>query len=89
MGQPSDGGRATRSETGDGVGAGAADRASTLATKSVDKVGVSGMGSGGVWAGDEGAGGISERWATCGSGLCRMSHISCLKLGGNLAQTSG
>jgi len=89
LGRPSDGGKATRSETGDGVGAGAADRAGALATKSVDKVGVSGVGGGGVQAGDEGAGGISELWAACGSGLCRMSRISCLKSGGNLARTSG
>jgi len=57
--------------------------------KSVDKVGVSGMGGGGVQVGDKGAGRISELWATSGSGLCRMSCISCLKLGGNLAWTSG
>jgi len=78
-----------RSETGDGTGAGAVDRAGVLATKSVDKVSISGVGGGGVWAGDKGAGRISELWATCGSGFCRMSHISCLKSGGNLAQTSG
>ena len=89
MGGPSDGGGATRSETGDGVGAGAADRAGALATKSVDEVSVSGVGGGGVWAGDEGAGGISELWAACGSGLCRMSRICCLKLGGKLVWMSG
>ena len=43
MGRPSDGGGATRSKTDDGVGAGAADRAGTLATKSVDEVGISGV----------------------------------------------
>ena len=42
LGRPSDGGEATRSETGDGAGVGAADRAGALATKSVSQVWVAG-----------------------------------------------
>jgi len=90
LGRPSDGGRATRSKTGDGTGVGAVDRAGALAARSVSGVSTLGMGGEDALAGGEGAGGASELWAVdCGSGLCRMSQICCLKLGGKLAWTSG
>jgi len=77
------GNRATRSKTGGGTGEGSAGRAGVLAARSVSGVSTSGTGG-------EGAGGASELWAVdCGSGLCRMSRICCLKLGGKLARTSG
>jgi len=84
------GNRATRSETGDSTGEGSAGRAGALAARSVSGISTSGTGGEGALVGGEGAGGASELWAVdCGSGLCRMSWICCLKLGGKLARTSG
>jgi len=79
-----------RSETGDGVGEGSAGRAGALAARSVSGISTLGMGGEGALVGGEGAGGASELWAVdCGSGLCRMSRICCLKSWGKLARTSG